>query len=183
MKFYTRKGYYARIMIARKILTVAIATVVCGSAHAQQKAHDPMAGAGAKDPIEAEMRLMDANKDGKVSMAEHAAGAQEMFKGMDANQDNRVTAEEMDATQKPWKSEDPSHANTEASAGKAHTHGMSSADKIKAIDTNGDGAITPQEHELGSKKMFTKMDKDKDGFLTAAEIKEGHNQMMMSKDE
>jgi Ca2+-binding EF-hand superfamily protein len=160
--------------IAGKIFTVAVATALCGSAVAEQKAHDEMAGAGAKDRIEAEMRIMDANKDGKVSAAEHAAGAQEMFKGMDANQDNRVTAEEMDATQAPLKSQDASHHKG---------HELSSAEKIKVIDTNGDGVLTAQEHEAGSKKMFTKMDTDKDGNLTAAEIKTGHQQMMMSQDE
>jgi hypothetical protein len=158
---------------AAKIVSVAMATALCGSAFAQQKAHDEMASAGA-DRIEAEMRIMDANTDGKVSAAEHAAGAQEMFKGMDANQDNRVTVEEMDATQKPLKSQDASHHKGRE---------LSSAEKIKVIDTNGDGMITAQEHAAGSKTMFTKMDTDKDGNLTAAEIKTGHQQMMMSKDE
>lgn len=159
---------------AGRMLTAALATSVAMSAIAQDKAHDPMASAGAKDPIEAEMRIMDANRDGKVSTAEHAAGAQQMFKAMDANHDNRVTAEEMDATDKPWKSTDASHHKG---------HAMSSADKIKVIDTNGDGVLTAQEHAAGSKAMFGKMDTDKDGNLTAAEIKTGHGQMMMSKDE
>jgi EF hand len=156
-----------------KLLTVALATAFATSAVAQEKPHDPMGGAGAKDPIEAEMRLMDANKDGKVSAAEHAAGAQEMFKAMDANQDNRVTAAEMDATNKPWKSADAAH----------HKGAMSSADKIKVVDANGDGALTAQEHAAGSKAMFGKMDTDRDGNLTSAEIKTGHGDMKMSKDE
>ena len=158
-----------------KFLTASVATLLATSAFAgEEKAHDPMAGAGAKDPIEAEMRLMDANKDGKVSATEHAAGAQEMFKAMDANQDNRVTADEMDATQKPWKSQDAAHHKG---------HAASSAEKIKVVDTNGDGVLTAQEHTVGSKTMFSKMDRDKDGNLTAAEIKAGHEQLMMSKDE
>ena len=157
-----------------KFLTVAVASLLASSAFAgEEKAHDPMASAGAKDPIEAEMRIMDANKDGKVSATEHVAGAQEMFKAMDANQDNRVTSDEMDATQKPWKSQDAAH----------HKGQASSAEKIKVVDTNGDGALTAQEHAAGSKAMFTKMDTDKDGYLTAPEIKAGHKQLMMSKDE
>lgn len=159
---------------AGRILTAALATAMATSAVAQEKAHDPMASAGAKDPIEAEMRIMDANQDGKVAAAEHAAGAQKMFKAMDANQDMKVTADEMDATNKPWKSADASHHKG---------HAMSSADKIKVIDTNGDGVLTAQEHAAGSKAMFAKMDTDKDGNLTAAEVKAGHGQMMMSKDE
>jgi hypothetical protein len=155
-----------------KMLTVAMATALCGAAFAQEQAHDEMASAGNK--IEVEMRIMDANKDGKISAVEHAAGAQEMFSGMDANLDNRVTAEEMDATQPPMKSHDTSHHKGRE---------LSSADKIKVIDTNGDGVLTAQEHAMGSKQMFSKMDTDKDGNLTAPEIKAGHKQLMMSKDE
>jgi Ca2+-binding EF-hand superfamily protein len=155
-----------------KLLTVAISTALCGAAFAQESAHDEMASAGNK--IEVEMRIMDANKDGKISAMEHAAGAQEMFSGMDANQDNRVTADEMDATQTPMKSQDASHHKGRE---------LSSAEKIKAIDTNGDGVLTAQEHAMGSKLMFSKMDTDKDGNLTPPEVKAGHKELMMSKDE
>jgi Ca2+-binding EF-hand superfamily protein len=157
-----------------KLLTVAIATALASHAMAQQTTHDPMSGPGSGDKIEAEMRIMDDNGDGKISAAEHAKGAQEMFKGMDGNQDSRVSAAEMDATQPPLKSHDASHQKG---------HQMSSAEKIKAVDSNGDGILTAQEHEMGSKKMFTKMDADKDGYLTTGEIKAGHQQLMMTKDE
>src|SRR5688500_11176553 len=140
-----------------KMLAVVMATALTTSAFAQQKAHDPMSGPGSKDKIEAEMRLMDANKDGKISATEHASGAEEMVKGMDGNQDNRVTAEEMDATQTPLKSQDAAHHKG---------HELSAAEKIKVIDTDGDGVLTAQEHSLGSKKMFGKMDTVKDGNLT-----------------
>ncbi len=58
------------------------------------------------------------------------------------------------------------------------SHGMSSADKIKVVDANGDGALSAQEHEAGSRSMFDKKDMDKDGYLTAAEIEAGHLAMM-----
>jgi hypothetical protein len=48
-----------------KLLTVAMATALCASALAEQKAHDPMSGGGSKDKIEAEMSLMDTSKDGQ----------------------------------------------------------------------------------------------------------------------
>ena len=159
-----------------KVFTVALATAVCASAWAQEPpSHDEMSGRSTKDPIQAEMKLMDTNQDGKISAAEHAAGAQQMFQGMDANQDNRVTAEEMDAT------ETARHAAHTASPPKGRE--LSSADKIKSIDTNGDGALTAAEHAAGSKKMFTKMDGDKDGNLNVGEIRAGHQTLMMSKDE
>lgn len=40
-------------------------------------------------------RKMDANNDGRITAAEHAAAAQEMFRKLDANGDGAVTMEEM----------------------------------------------------------------------------------------
>jgi Ca2+-binding EF-hand superfamily protein len=158
-----------------KVFTVAIATVIYGGALAQEAPkHDEMSGRSTKDPIQAEMKLMDTNQDGKISAAEHAASAQQMFQGMDANQDNRVTVEEMDATQ-------TTHDAAHGAPGKGRE--LSSAEKMKAIDANGDGALTAQEHAAGSKKVFTKMDGDKDGNLNVGEIRAGHQTLMMSKDE
>jgi Ca2+-binding EF-hand superfamily protein len=154
-----------------KLLTVAMATALASTAFAGDQEHK-------KGSVEAEMRIMDANKDGKISAAEHEAGAQQMFQGMDGNQDNRVTAVEMDAAQKPLKAEDASHGEH----GSKMSHEMSSADKIKKIDTDGDGVLTAKEHADGSKKMFSKMDADRNGSLTAAEIKAGHEKMMMTED-
>jgi Ca2+-binding EF-hand superfamily protein len=159
--------------LSGKILTVAIATALAGSAAAgdskDREHRDKMTSS-----VEAEMRSMDSNRDGKISASEHAAGAKQMFQGMDGNQDSRVTPVEMDAAQKPMKAADASHGH-ENHSGKAE---MSSVDKIKVVDKDGDGVLTAQEHEAGSKKMFSKMDADKDGFLTAAEISAGHAKMM-----
>ncbi len=55
---------------------------------------------------------------------------------------------------------------------------MSSADKIKALDTNHDGVLSEEEHVAGAKMMFDKMDTDKDGFLTKQEMEAGHAKMM-----
>jgi Ca2+-binding EF-hand superfamily protein len=61
---------------------------------------------------------------------------------------------------------------------KATKSDMSSADKIKVIDTNGDGVLSAEEHATGSRSMFEKMDADKDGALTKAEFDAGHAAMM-----
>jgi len=111
-------------------------------------------GAGADED---KMQMMDANKDGVVSASEHAAGARSMFGKMDADGDGRVTAAEMDAAHKGM----PGHAGT---------HGMSSADKIKAIDADHDGVITSSEHEKGSSSMFERMDANGDGNLSFEEM-------------
>jgi Ca2+-binding EF-hand superfamily protein len=112
-------------------------------------------------------RMMDTNGDGKISPAEHAAGSKMMFNKMDANGDGKVTPAEMDAF------------HDKMMAGhKAKPMAMSSADKIKVLDTNGDGVLSADEHAAGSKMMFDKMDTDKDGYLSKAELEAGHAKMM-----
>ena len=112
-------------------------------------------------------QMMDANGDGKISPAEHAAGAMMMFQKMDANGDGKVTPAEMDAF------------HDKMTAGKkAKPMEMSSAEKIKAMDTNNDGVLSSEEHAAGAKMMFDKMDTDKDGYLTKAELEAGHAKLM-----
>lgn len=108
-------------------------------------------------------KLMDANGDGQISRAEHAAGAKKMFKECDANHDGIVTAAEMDASV--------------AKHGKPAADDKSSAEKIRVIDQNGDGKLTVTEHAAGTETMFDKMDKNGDGFLSKAECDEGMKMM------
>ena len=115
---------------------------------------------------DAEFRTMDTNKDGKVSADEHAAASKKMFDMMDGTKDGKVTVAEMDA------------AHQRVTGRKTKKSDMSAADKIKMIDTNGDGILTAEEHAAGSRSMFEKMDADKDGFLTKTELAAGHASMM-----
>jgi Ca2+-binding EF-hand superfamily protein len=124
------------------------------------------AGASKTAPVDKEFAMMDANKDGKISAEEHAAGAKAMFEKMDSNKDGKVTAAEMTAAHKAMMG----HA--------AKKSEMSSADKIKAVDANGDGVLTAEEHAAASASMFEKMDADKDGFLSKEEMAAGHASMM-----
>jgi Ca2+-binding EF-hand superfamily protein len=103
---------------------------------------------------------MDANGDGKVSRAEHAAGAKKMLAECDANKDGIVTAAEMDAAMKN-------------SGEMAAPDDKSSAEKIKEIDQDGDGKLTTAEHDAGTAKMFGKMDTNGDGFLSKEECDAG----------
>ncbi len=125
-----------------------------------------LAAGTSSSAADAEFRTMDTNKDGKVSAEEHAVASKKMFDMMDANRDGKVTAAEMTA------------AHRRVTGKKAKKSDMSSADKIKVIDTDGDGILTTEEHAAGSRAMFEKMDTDRDGFLTKSELAAGHASMM-----
>jgi Ca2+-binding EF-hand superfamily protein len=139
----------------------------------------------------AEMKMMDTDQDGSISATEHAAGAKKMFGKMDADGDGIVTAQEMGAAHKDMPTAHSEHSSEAASSRQPEPRTSdasgkplkSASAKIKAIDTDGDGAITAAEHEAGSKKMFGKMDKDQNGRLTAAEIQAGHDRMMTAEDQ
>lgn len=105
---------------------------------------------------------MDGDGDGAVTIDEHVEGAASMFATMDADADGTVTAAEMDAAQRTL-------------GGDAR---LASADKIRVVDTNGDGALSATEHALGSRGMFEAMDADGDGRLTAGEMRAGHDRAM-----
>lgn len=120
-------------------------------------------------------KLMDTDGDGKVTRAEHAAGALAMFGKMDTNADGLVTATEIDATHAEKKSTKLKFWE------KKDKDGMASSEKISLIDTNADGQISRTEHEAGSEKMFTKMDTNDDGVLSKDECEEGHKAMKKDK--
>jgi len=61
---------------------------------------------------------------------------------------------------------------------KAGDKKLSSKEKIKVVDTDGDGILTAAEHESGSKSMFDRMDGDRDGFLNREELSAGHAKML-----
>jgi len=121
------------------------------------------------DAADAQFKAMDLDGDGRLTPAEHAAGARRMFVAMDANGDGKVTAAEMDAAQE------------KITGRKAGPSDMSSADKIKVVDADGDGILTADEHATASRAMFEKMDTDKDGFVSKAEFAAGHAKMLRKK--
>ncbi len=135
------------------------AAMICGLAFSTVAFADHMGGA------DHGFAAMDTNGDGKISADEHAAGAKRMFDTMDADHDGKVTAAEMTAAR-------------DKMGAKPMANQMSAADKIKAIDTDGDGVLTAEEHAAGSRSMFDRMDTDRDGFLSKAEFGAGHTKLM-----
>lgn len=125
----------------------------------------------APNAADAQFKAMDSSGDGRLSPDEHAAGAKKMFDVMDANKDGNVTVAEMDAAQE------------KVTGKKATDKDMSSAEKIKVVDTDGDGILTADEHASGSKTMFERMDTDKDGFVGQAELAAGHARMLHKRNQ
>lgn len=108
---------------------------------------------------------MDTDQDGKISQAEHEAGALEMFRKIDKNSDNKITAEEMNAK-----------VNDKKKQGK-DPH-WTAAEKMWKADANGDKVVTVEEHKAAWTAKFKDMDTNRDGFLSAEEKKAGYDKKM-----
>jgi hypothetical protein len=152
------KNDLARIRAARW------AWLVAATLPAAALAADPPGMKGAQ----AQFHAMDTDGDGKLSAAEHAAGARKMFERMDLDRDGQVAPAEMDKA----------HRQLARQAGANRRNDLSSADKIKAIDGDGDGRLSAKEHADGSRAMFDTMDLDRDGVLVPSELAAGHAKLL-----
>ena len=120
---------------------------------------DAQACAGHAD---ASFEGMDLDHDGRISASEHTAATRRMYATMDRNADGKVSAAEMDG------------AHAAVTGRKAQRGDMGSIEKIRMIDQNGDRVLSAAEHEAGAAMMFARMDTNKDGKLSRAELDAGH---------
>ncbi len=100
----------------------------------------------AVDPIQA----LDRDGDNKVSAAEHAAGAQNMFERFDTDQDGILTLDELA----------PPQAGTESENAR-----QMAASVLKVMDADGDGVLSNSEQKAALRKQFLAIDEDSDGYL------------------
>jgi Ca2+-binding EF-hand superfamily protein len=89
---------------------------------------------------------MDANKDGKVTLAEAQEGAKQHFQALDKNKNGVLTKDELEGRGK----------------------------RFLRADANKDGQVTLTEAQTKAREKFQKRDKNKDGVLTGEELKHGH---------
>ena len=94
---------------------------------------------------------LDTNGDGVVTSAEMQTGLLERWTKADSNQDGKVTAEEMKAQFAAHKQE-----------------------RFGKRDSNGNGVLERTEVEKMPADVFTKLDADKSGTLSPAELASGH---------
>ena len=108
-----------------------------------------------------EFQRMDSNNDGVVSSSEHEVYARKMFDVIDTNHDDKVTADELTASE-----------------GKVSRHASgpteySAAARIRRRDVNGDGIISQGEQADGARQKFISLDADSNGQLTEQEFASG----------
>ena len=159
------------------LLAIVLAATACGRQDAAQDAMPavaprnidpahggtapPAAGPSAHDkaaidvpPWQAALRIMDADGDGRVSVAEHAAAAARMFSTMDRDGDGQVTVDEMAATRSTLPD---ARGDTERA--------------LRRVDANQDGRLDKAEHATATRVQFDKVDGNHDGYLDGAELR------------
>ena len=131
----------------------AVATLLATVAQAQ-----PGPGGSPPNP--------DADRDGKVTLAEFKAAQGErqgrMFSRMDSNKDGKVTQAEVDAVT----------ARAEASGGQPRGDGprRGPGGGLMRLDVNKDGAVTLAEMGAMTQQRFDMADTNKDGWLSKGEL-------------
>ncbi len=147
-------------------LLVAGAGLLIGSAAFADHHGDGMHGHHGKEARMPMFGLFDENKDGKLSRDEVQKGIDKMFTDIDTNKDGTISQEEMRAHHKAMHDKMRSQMQ----------------ERWKAADKDGDGALSRAEVDAAKMPMlsrdFDKLDADKDGKLTADEMR---NMMMQRR--
>lgn len=111
-----------------------------------------------------DLKAFDKDGDGKVTLAEVQAGRAERVKGIDADGDGLLSADEMIAA--------------DLALEKARIEGRVKA-RIAAQDANGDGKLSAAEMMVppGPARLFDRIDANDDGAVTADELAQARTAM------
>jgi Ca2+-binding EF-hand superfamily protein len=110
------------------------------------------------------VKSLDKNGDGKITKQE--AGGAPWFDRVDQNNDGVLDATELETVRQAsatW----PGGGST-PNPGAAPQGGGQLIERIKSLDTNGDGRITKEE--AGGAAWFGRADRNNDGVIDAAEL-------------
>lgn len=118
-----------------------------GAAALAQGGRHGQSGAGMMPPLE----LLDADKNGDVTMEEFTKVANERFTSADTDKDSKLTVAEVAAEIEKMRSE------------------RMAKRFIARLDANDDGVLTQEESANAQKKMFAMLDRNDDGKIVASE--------------
>jgi hypothetical protein len=131
----------------------------------------------AKDPAKKEKRIhrmikrADLNGDGKISESEMARGIAVTFSKIDTNGDGALSASEISGAKKVLKAERKrAKASGEGRLQYVKFPAKRIGKRFDKIDANGDGQLSKGELERVAERMFKKRDKNKDGYISAADF-------------
>lgn len=171
-----------------------LALGLAGTAYAanEARAADPM---GDKTITKAEFLTqhgqmfdkLDANRDGKLDPADHAAHLGQMFDAADTDHNGSLSRDEFAAAHQRGPQAGESQESDDQRGGqRGGQHGAKRGGQhdggramhmIKMADTNKDGTVTRDEFMAMSGQHFDKMDANHDGKLTKQERKAAHAKM------
>jgi Ca2+-binding EF-hand superfamily protein len=120
------------------------------------------ARAGMERALKGMLRRFDEDKDGKVSRGEFP-GSDERFEQMDRNGDGFLSKDDLASDDAPEKPERPVTPDVDAPAK------PTTSDRLQRLDKNGDGKLDRSEWD-GDAAAWKRLDKDGDGWVTAAEL-------------
>ncbi len=148
-------------------LTTALPAAARGPGMGQGIIQEGMMGAGMRGQgpfLMLEFDAIDTDKDGKITVAELDAHRAAAVVGTDANNDGKLSAEELAAQDLRMMTE---RANTRA------------ARMIETLDTDGDSLLSAAEMAARPMpdRIFDRLDADGDGAITKAEAETARTRM------
>jgi Ca2+-binding EF-hand superfamily protein len=123
---------------------------------------------GGHDP----MRMLDADGNGSVSLAEFRQHAADMFRKLDPDGDGRVAVAELRAHHDSMMSRRPGGPPPEG-----ERRGPPRPPRLDQADSDGDGVVTLAEFTAMVEKHFAAADANGDGAVTAEEFQAAHRNM------
>ena len=189
-------------MIRRFLGTVAVGSLLVGGLAASHLALAKPGHDGPGGRHGGMMAMADANKDGKISKAELTAALDARFARLDANHDGKLTKEDRELNRRArldarFAAMDSDRNGQISKAEFDAAHQMRSQRREGADGREGhrfgraghhgrggmmgqavkDGELTRAEFMSRPLAMFDRADADKDGFVTADEMKAAHQAM------
>lgn len=181
-----------------KLIFPVVAALLLSASFASAETKAPVAGAVKAAPegdASAEkvhvkrrpmLENMDRNQDGFVDLGEVETFTTEQFDLIDGNEDNVITAEEMDvfhhSRRGMWEKErDPSQADAKVPTSEVEAHLKTKMDERRkehfaSVDPDGDGKVTKEEFLNSAIVRHKKMDLDGDSKVTKEEIRKLHDE-------